>query len=121
MSTLDTIEIKAFVPAKDYPQSKAFYLDLGFRPGGSDDELTYFSHGDCAFLLQNFYAKDLAENLMMHLLVKDVESWWRMVQDSGVIERYGVRVVPPQDQPWGMRDFILIDPSGVLWRIGQNI
>ncbi|MCY1404840.1 hypothetical protein D9M71_200620 [compost metagenome] len=58
---------------------------------------------------------------MMHLLVQDVESWWRMVRDSGVIERYGVSVVPPQDQPWGMRDFILFDPSGVLWRIGQNI
>ena len=43
-----------------------------------------------------------------------------MVQDSGVIERYGVRVVPPRDPPWGMRDFILFDPSGVLWRIGQN-
>ncbi|MNF73671.1 hypothetical protein D3C84_556780 [compost metagenome] len=58
---------------------------------------------------------------MMHLLVQDVESWWRMVRDSGVIERHGVRAIPPQDQPWGMRDFILFDPSGVLWRIGQNI
>jgi hypothetical protein len=23
-------------------------------------------------------------------------------------------------QPWRMRDFVLYDPSGVLWRIGQN-
>lgn len=121
MSTLDTIEIKAFVPAKDYAQSKAFYLDLGFKQCGSDDEVTYFSHGDCAFLLQNFYEQAFAENLMMHLLVADVEAWWRMVQDSGVIERYGVRAVPPQDQPWRMRDFVLFDPSGVLWRIAQNI
>jgi hypothetical protein len=34
---------------------------------------------------------------MMHPLVKDVESCWRMVQDSGGI-----------------------DPCGVLWRIGQH-
>lgn len=74
MNTLDTIEIKTFVPAKDYPQSKAFYLDLGFKPDGESAEVAYFSHGDCAFLLQNFYAQELAENLMMHLLVKDVES-----------------------------------------------
>ena len=28
---------------------------------------------------------------------------------------------PEKDQPWGMRDFVVIDPSGVLWRIAQNI
>jgi uncharacterized glyoxalase superfamily protein PhnB len=27
----------------------------------------------------------------------------------------------PQDQPWAMRDFTLFDPSGVLWRVAQNI
>ncbi|BCD86587.1 glyoxalase [Pseudomonas solani] len=121
MSTLETVEMKAFVPAKDYEQSKAFYLDLGFKPGGVSEEIAYFSHGDCAFLLQNFYEQALAENLMMHLLVKDVEAWWQHVQASGVIERYGVRAIPPEDQPWRIRDFILFDPSGVLWRIGQNI
>ena len=24
-------------------------------------------------------------------------------------------------QPWKMRDFVLTDPSGVLWRIAQNV
>ncbi|AYF88509.1 VOC family protein [Pseudomonas sp. JS3066] len=121
MSTLDTIEIKAFVPAKDYAQSKDFYRELGFEMCSTSDEVSYFRYGHSAFLLQNFYSKEFAENLMMHLQVKDVESWWQHVQTSGVIERYGLRVVPPQDQPWRMRDFVLIDPSGVLWRIGQNI
>jgi uncharacterized glyoxalase superfamily protein PhnB len=23
--------------------------------------------------------------------------------------------------PWGMRDFTLFDPSGVLWRVAQNV
>jgi len=40
---------------------------------------------------------------------------------SGVIERFGVRVDPPQDQPWGLRDFPLMDPTGVLWRVAQEI
>lgn len=121
MSGLNTVEIKAFVPARDYEQSKAFYQALGFQMGWSSDELSYFRHGHCSFLLQNFYVRELAENLMMHLLVEDVEAWWAQVQASGVIERYGLRSVPPQDQPWGMRDFVLIDPSGVLWRIAQNL
>jgi uncharacterized glyoxalase superfamily protein PhnB len=25
-----------------------------------------------------------------------------------------------EEQPWGMRDFVLFDPCGVLWRIGQS-
>jgi uncharacterized glyoxalase superfamily protein PhnB len=28
---------------------------------------------------------------------------------------------PPEDRPWGMRDFVLVDPTGVLWRIAQNL
>jgi uncharacterized glyoxalase superfamily protein PhnB len=58
---------------------------------------------------------------MMHILVEDVHSWWEQVQQSGVLEKYGVRVTALENQPWGMRDFCLYDPSGVLWRIGQNI
>ena len=30
MSTLKTIELKAFVPAKDFELSKRFYQDVGF-------------------------------------------------------------------------------------------
>ena len=29
--------------------------------------------------------------------------------------------LPPEDRPWRIRDFVLVDPSGVLWRVGQNI
>jgi len=119
---LDSVELKAFVPARDYEQSQAFYTALGFTPGWSSDELTYFSHGEhCAFLLQNFYVQEHAENCVMHLLVKDVETWWAQVQEAQLTERFGARLIPPQNQPWGMRDFIVIDPSGVLWRIAQNI
>jgi uncharacterized glyoxalase superfamily protein PhnB len=58
---------------------------------------------------------------MMHLLVEDVEAWWRHVEDQRLASRYGVRVEPPEDRSWGMRDFVIIDPTGVLWRIAQNI
>jgi uncharacterized glyoxalase superfamily protein PhnB len=65
--------------------------------------------------------KDFAENLMMHLLVEDVDAWWAHVEAQRLGERYGVRAEPPEDRPWGIRDFILNDPAGVLWRIGQDI
>ena len=57
---------------------------------------------------------------MLHLLVEDVDAWWGKLKDAGIAERYGVTVSPIQQQPWRMRDFVLFDPSGVLWRIAQN-
>jgi uncharacterized glyoxalase superfamily protein PhnB len=57
---------------------------------------------------------------MMHLLVEDVDAWWRSIQDAKLVERYGVKVTEPEQQPWRMRDFVVTDPSGVLWRIAQN-
>ena len=115
------VEIKAFVPAKDFALSKRFYEELGFEIPWSDDTLAYMRLGDTAFFLQNFYVAEHASNFMMHLIVQDVESWWARLQQADIAARYGVRTVAPQDQPWRQRDFVLCDPSGVLWRIAQNI
>jgi uncharacterized glyoxalase superfamily protein PhnB len=65
--------------------------------------------------------KEFAENLQLHLLVKDVDAWWEQIQAKGISAKYAVSIGPPEDRDWKMRDFTLIDPSGVLWRIAQNI
>jgi catechol 2,3-dioxygenase-like lactoylglutathione lyase family enzyme len=119
MVNMAIVEIKAFVPARDFALSKQFYQDLGFILAWSSEGLAYFHHGDSSFLLQNFYNKDHADNL--HLLVKSVEAWWQHVQSQGLAAKYGVRAEPPEDRPWGIRDFVLDDPAGDLWRTGQNI
>ncbi|RBO82380.1 VOC family protein [Marinomonas aquiplantarum] len=120
MTNLKTVELKAFVPSKDFELSKSFYHDLGFEMPWSSDELAYFHTGNTSFLLQNYYVQELADNFMMHLLVEDLDSWWKHIFEKNIAEKYSIKTVPPQDQPWGMRDFVLIDPSGILWRIGQN-
>ena len=121
MSNLRVTEIKAFVPAKNFELSKQFYLDLGFTLASEGGGVAYFHFGHVSFLLQDFCTEALAENFMMHLLVEDVQAWWRHVHVTGVPSRYGVSVTEMEDQPWRMRDFCLQDPSGVRWRIGQNI
>jgi len=121
MSELKVVEVKAFVPARDFPLSKQFYQDLGFETPWSSDDLAYFHCGNSSFLLQNFYVKEHADNFMMHLLVEDVEAWWRHVEAQGLVAKYGVSAQPPSDKPWKIRDFTITDPTGVLWRIGQNI
>ncbi|MEM8942816.1 MAG: VOC family protein [Pseudomonadota bacterium] len=121
MPELESVEIKAFVPARDYELSKQFYSDIGFVMASEGGGIAYFHHENCSFLLQDFYQEQHARNFMMHLLVKDLGAWYERLQSLGITAKYQVRLGEPQDQPWGMRDFTLDDPSGVLWRIAQNI
>ena len=114
-------EIKAFVPASDFALSKRFYADLGFTVVWSSDDLAYVRHGNASFLLQNFYVSAHADNFMMHLLVEDVEAWWRHVEAQQLQAKYQIMLEPPADRSWGLRDFVITDPTGVLWRIGQNL
>src|SRR4029079_9987636 len=119
MHDLNAVEIKAFVPARDFALSKQFYEDLGFRIAWADSDLAYVRCGDCSFLLQNFYHPEHAGNFMMNLLVTDVEAWWQHVEQGQLAAKYAVRAERPADRPWGLRDFTIADPTGVLWRIGQ--
>jgi hypothetical protein len=118
---LNTVEIKAFIPAKDFALAKAFYEAVGFTCKFSDREIAYFNRGDCSFLLQNFQPAAFPDEIMMHLLVENVDDWHRHLVRERITERFNVRMGEPRDQPWGMRDFELFDPSKVLWRIAQNI
>jgi uncharacterized glyoxalase superfamily protein PhnB len=116
---LTAVEIKAFVPAQDFALSISFYEALGFTCASMFDGIAYFHCGNCSFLLQDFYQREHADNFQMHLLVENVDAWHTQAQ--AVAQRFSVAVGQPQDQPWAMRDFTLFDPSGVLWRIAQNI
>ena len=118
---LRVTEIKAFVPARDFGLSKRFYQEIGFIMASEGGGVAYFHIGSASFLLQDFWVEGFADNFMMHILVEDVDAWWHRVNDSGVVAKYGVTLSNVELQPWRMRDFCCTDPSGVLWRIGQNV
>ncbi|MFZ6680998.1 VOC family protein [Undibacterium sp. Tian12W] len=114
-------EIKAFVPAKNFETSLAFYQDLGFEVVFSEDGIAHLKYEQHSFMLQEFYVADHTNNFMMHILVDDVGIWHQFIVSSGIVEKYKVRLTPVVEQAYGMRDFTLTDPSGVLWFIGQEI
>jgi len=118
---LQAVEIKAFVPARDFAKSLRFYERIGFEIPWSSDELAYLRHGETSFLLQNFFVAEHANNFQMHLLVRNADDWHRHLQSLDVVTEFGVALGVPEDRPWRMRDFTLIDPSGVLWRIAHNL
>lgn len=117
---LTAVELKAFVPARDFARSKAFYLALGFEIPWASEDLAHVRCGRVAFLLQRFYVPEHAGNFVMHLLVENADDWHARILAAGAIGEFGASVSEPRDQPWGIRDFTLTDPSGVLWRIGHN-
>jgi len=121
MSNLHITEIKAFVPAKNFALSKQFYQDIGFTMASEGGGVAYFHFEHVSFLLQDYCAEQFAENFMMHILVDDVDAWWSHINTCAVVEKYGVKLWPIELQAWKMRDFCITDPSGVLWRIGQNV
>ncbi|EGQ9188414.1 glyoxalase [Vibrio cholerae] len=121
MSNLNVLEIKSFVPAQDFTTSKQFYLSLGFELSTEFGDVAYLRLGRCAFLLQNTHQRPHQGNTMMHLLVEDAQSWFDHVKTLQLEERFESKVTDLITQPWGMLEFCLVDPSDVLWRIGQRI
>lgn len=118
---LTTIELKSFVPCKDFKTSISFYTQLGFTILWQDEHLCLVALGQTKFFLQNFYEKALAENYMLHLQVENADDWYQHIQNLHLNEIFAIKVTPPEDRQWNMRDFVLLDPSGVLWRIGHNL
>jgi uncharacterized glyoxalase superfamily protein PhnB len=121
MTPNNVLDLKPFVPAKDFALSRQFYLDLGFTENWRDEQTAELQLGGFRFLLQGFYVKDHAENFMMHLMVKDADEWWTHIKDVGLTEKYQLYMAkPPELQPWGLRVLYLTDPTGVLWHIADQ-
>ena len=66
---MDVIDIKTFIPSKNYDISKAFYSEIGFNASYVNEDLTLFENGDCLFFLQRFYNPELANNFMLQICV----------------------------------------------------
>jgi catechol 2,3-dioxygenase-like lactoylglutathione lyase family enzyme len=117
----DTVQsLRPFLPSKDFQASKRFYQDLGFELRHDGADLAVLGFGDSAFLLQDFYAEELAKNFVVQLTVSDVAAWWRMIERLDLPARHGVRPPKaPQVMPWGASVLFLFDPAGVLWHITE--
>lgn len=112
--SLSIKDLKVYMPAKDFEQSKRFYTALGFNMsegwGGTAD----FELNGNRFRLQDHYVKDWANNFMVVLGVDDVEAWHQQakrIAESGEFD--GVRIEPPE----AVGDSLVlhvVDPSGVL-------
>ena len=120
MSNLRITDIRFFIPAQDFAMSKAFYTELGWTELWSDTNLALLENSDHRFYLQNYYAKEFAENCMIHIVVDDAAAWHARVAVLVAGGQFpGVRVSSPKPEPYGALVTYAWDPAGVLLHFAQ--
>jgi hypothetical protein len=117
----DIRALRPFLPAKDFEMSLDFYKTLGFEARPLSDTLAALNLGTHGFLLQGHYVKGWADNMLMHVLVSDVNAWWRHIDSLQLTERYPVSApIAPRAEAWGLTVAYVFDPCGVLWHFAQD-
>jgi catechol 2,3-dioxygenase-like lactoylglutathione lyase family enzyme len=113
------------LPARNLDETRAFYEKLGFASwwgGRGPWEYQIVSRGH---LVVHFFAESgltPSEN--------DTSCYWRVKDADRLHHEFAVLNLPsegiprmsaPVDEPWGMREFTLVDPSGNLVRVGHDL
>ncbi len=113
-------QIRPFIGAKDFNESRAFYQSIGFEEIIIDKKMSLFKiNHHLGFYLQDAYVRDWIDNTMIFVEVEDVEHYWRELSALNLTATYKTaRLVPIRVYDWG-RECFLHDPSGVLWHFGE--
>jgi catechol 2,3-dioxygenase-like lactoylglutathione lyase family enzyme len=113
------------LPARSLDETRTFYEKLGFTPwsrGRGEWEYVIVSRGH---LVVHFFAEPgLTPG------VNETSCYWRVKDADRFYQEWAAlklpsegipRLTAPLDQPWGMREFTLVDPSGNLVRVGHDL
>lgn len=105
------------LPTRDLDEAASFYAAAGFDVRRYEGGGFAFVERDEQSVFDLDHAPDLdtdANRAGCYLIVPDVDVWH---------EQLRVALLPVtdlEDQPWGMREFALTDPSGNQIRIGRS-
>lgn len=120
-----TERAEPILPARSLEETRAFYEALGFVSwwkGGGPSDYAIVSRG----------------HLVVHFAAdpglipgkSDTSCYWRVKDADRLYQEFAAlklasegipRLTAPVDQPWGMREFTLVDPSGNLVRVGHDL
>lgn len=113
------LSLQPFVPSGgDFEKSKQLFLELGFTMSWDAGDYVGFKKDNCSFILQHFDNKPFAENFMVSVSVDNADEFWKEVKEKQLVEKFGIRMSDPKDQPYG-REVNIIDIAGVCWHFVQ--
>jgi uncharacterized glyoxalase superfamily protein PhnB len=110
------------LPVTGLPEAVAFYERAGFGvrvytdPSGQPGDFAFVDFaGQSVFDLDVVDIDPARNGAGCYLIVQDVDGWHARMTAAEL------PVTPVADQPWGMREFTLTDPSGNHIRIGRSL
>lgn len=116
---IQPVSLDVFVPSKNYAESQRFYELLGFEKVFDTGSLSQMRLGSVSFLLQDFYAAGLANNLMLQLSVKNLDEAYETLIELQQNFLPHLKFTPPEKTSWG-RVVYLWGPAGELWYLVAN-
>ena len=120
MPKLTTTDLRPFVPARSFAESKEFYTSLGWKVKDLGDALALVQLDERSFYLQNYFVEEFAQNTMLHIAVEDAQAWYEHVSSIVRTKKFaGARVQPPTRQAYGAVVTFVHDPAGVLLHLCQ--
>lgn len=120
--TFDIKDVRTFIGAKHFDESRRFYRDLGYKEIEIDPKMSFFNVNEkFGFYLQDYYVKDWVNNSMVFVEVDDIESCEKELLELGLHHRYKhVRFTEIKTFDHG-RQVFMHDPSGVLWHFCEFV
>ncbi len=112
--------IRTFIGAKNYEESRAFYKALGFEQVKLDATMCLFKVNEqLGFYLQDYYVRNWVNNSMVFLEVDNIELCEKDLLSKGLKDKFkNVRFSQIKIFEHG-RELFMHDPSGVLWHFCQ--
>lgn len=116
---MSIIQIRTFLPSKDFETSKQFYKDLGFAITWENHQMAEIGTELQNFFLQDYYVKDWADNFMIQMFVDNLDELYNKALP--LIEKYeGTKIKDIFETDYG-RTFHLIGPAGELWHMTEAV
>jgi hypothetical protein len=102
---------------RDLPEAAALWIGAGLEVETYDEGYAFvLDHGHEIVHLALHTSLDPAANpSACYIHVADVHDWHDRLADAGQ------PVSPVRDEPWGMAEFSVRDPSGNLVRVGRPL
>jgi hypothetical protein len=104
------------LPARDIDEAVASYSRLGFKAGYADNDYAVLARdGAEPHFFRNADAM-LAEHTMARLKSSAIEAFHALRATAGCVHPNGALAL----KPWGMREFSVLDPSGVCITVQEE-
>ena len=104
------------LPVRDLEEARDFRSRAGLEVQVYDEGYAFVLDDDgheCVHLAVRPEVDPPADLAACYVHVDDVQGW------HGRLAQAGLPVTPVRDEPWGMEEFSVRDPSGNLIRIGR--